>query len=142
VIAYKSKGKIESQRFSGSIFIDKETDAIVWLKESGQLIIPVLIRPVLFALGLDINSIRYAMELKLRPINEQWYPQYTHWDIIVDIEKKYVFKKNEAAIFTLKQELETIEILTSGVVKIPEAKRFDSNEKMAEQVFPIRGLNW
>lgn len=142
VIHYESKCKVDDRRFSGTVYIDKDSDAVVWIKESGNLIIPLLIKPLLFAFGIEINSISYAMELKMRPINSRWYPQFTHWDVTIDIKKNHLIGKNEKARFKIKQELETAEILTNDVIKIPESKRFDSEKKMSEQVYPVAGLTW
>ncbi|NND93317.1 MAG: hypothetical protein HKN45_00510, partial [Flavobacteriales bacterium] len=142
VISYKSKGKVDDRRFNGKIYIDQDSYAVVWIKEDGRLIIPLLIRPILFALGIELNSISYAMELKMRPIINRWYPQFTHWDVIIDIKKKHLFGKNEKAKFRIKQELQTPEFFTQDVLKIPESKLFDSEKKMSEQVFPIPGVTW
>lgn len=142
VISYESKGKVDDRRFIGTIYIDQSTDAVVWIKESGRLIIPILIKPILFAFGIEISSISYAMELKMRPIDSRWYPQFTHWDVIIDIKKNHLFGKNEKARFRIEQELETSELLTEAVLKIPESKLFDAKKKMSEQVFPILGIGW
>lgn len=142
VIYYETKGKLDDRRFSGRIYIDKVDDAIVHISESGEFVIPVLARPVLMAMGFKVRETAYALELKLRPIDDRWYPQYTHWDIYLDVTKKYMFSKNDHAKFRLSQELETELISTEQVSKIPEGLRFDSNEKMSTQVHPIEGLKW
>lgn len=142
VIQFNSKGKLDDRKFSGTVYIDQISDAVVQIKEKGELIIPLLIRPILFALGIEINSVEYTMNLKMRLIGEQWYPQYTHWDARVDVKKKHLFQKNEKAIFLIKQELEITDIITEGVQTIPESDRFDGKEKMSKQIRPISGVNW
>jgi hypothetical protein len=142
VISYKSKAKLDNRSFSGTVYVDKQTDAVVWIEEDGRFVIPAIAKPILFAMGLSIHDIKYSMEIKMRPINEKWYPQFTHWDVQIGITKKHIFEKNERAEFIIKQELETTDIITDGVHIIPEPKRFDSNEKMSEQVHPITGITW
>ena len=142
VIEYVSKGKVDHKKCSGMIYIDKDSDAVVWIKEKGRLIIPTLVKPVLFAMGLSIGSPEYEMELKSRPISGRWYPQFLLRKVSLTLKKKHLVSKNEVGNFQVSQVMEFDEIQIDNVSDIIESKRFDGSKKMSDCIYPIPGLTW
>ncbi len=142
VIGYESKGVVDNKRQTGKIYVDAESMAIVSLEEEGELVIPVIAKPILFVMGLRVRRPRYIFSLKYRPINGKWYPQFTRWDIYMHLTKKHAFKKNEKASFAVDQFYSVDNIDTENIFNIPKGKRFDPEKKMDEQVYPEEGKRW
>jgi hypothetical protein len=141
-INYNSRRKSEGVRNEGTLFIDKDSDAVVSIQEQGVLVIPLTARPILFAVGIKVENPPYRLTLKYRPMNGQWFLEQMHWDAYVKIKKRHLFSENEDARFFLSQNLLIREIQESGYSAIPDAKLFDTEKKMTEQVYPISGITW
>jgi uncharacterized protein YacL (UPF0231 family) len=141
-INYNSRGKSEGVRNEGTLFIDKNSDAIVSIQEQGIVVIPLAARPILFALGIKVENPPYRLTMKYRPMNGRWFIEQMHWEANVKIKKRHLFSENEDARFFLSQSLLIREIQETGYTAIPEAKLFDNEKKMTDQVHPISGITW
>ncbi|NND94082.1 MAG: carboxypeptidase-like regulatory domain-containing protein [Flavobacteriales bacterium] len=142
VISYESKGAVEHRKQRGKLFIDSNNDAIVKIEEEGELIIPAIAKPILFIMGLRLRKPTYKFTLKYRSINNRWYPQYSKWNVQIDMTKKHTLKKNENSSFDIQQHYIVSSIGTENVRRIQEDKVFDPSKKMETQVFPINGVDW
>jgi len=141
-IAYRSKGKDEGMRKSGTIYIDKDSDAVISVQEEGIMVIPIVARPILFAMGMKIENPPYKMVLKYRPMNGKWYIEQAHWDVHLKISKRHLLDKNDHAQFYIEQTLLIREVQESGYQAIPDDKIFDREMKIKGQVHAIPGVNW
>lgn len=142
VIGFESKGVVDQRRSKGKVFIDSESLAIVSYEEEGDLVIPAYIRPILFVLGMNVKNPTYSFSLKYRAIEERWYPQYTSWSIDLGMVKKHLLKKNQKSDFQIAQHYAVSGISTKEVRDIPKEKRFDSEQKMKDQIHSIPGITW
>jgi hypothetical protein len=141
-ILFESKGQVDHQRMKGVIHIDLETDAIVSVAYRGELVIPVVAQPILFAFGLGIKDPFFNKSLKYQYHNGRWYPDTFQWDVSLGLKKRYVFKPNEYSDFTGHQIFKVNDIDIAASVIIEEEMRFDPEEDPTQQVHPINTLEW
>jgi len=141
-IHFKSKGSLENVRRSGTIYVDVETDAIVTIKERGDIVIPTWVKPILLVAGIGIKKPRYSAELRYRLENEKWYPEFIYWNLDVHVVDKRLFKKNDKADFYLEQLLHIQHVESENPTSIPEKKRYTPRKPLDAQVQAIPGLEW
>ena len=141
-IAYSSRGKDDQMRKEGLIYIDQETDAIVAVKESGKLVIPALLKPILFAMGIEISNPVYHMDLRYRPYQGRWFMEQLHWDVDFGMKKRHWFKENEKSRFYIAQTMLGREIGLGWSRTIETEQVFDKEEAMEKQVAPFSGVGW
>jgi hypothetical protein len=141
-IAYSSRGKDDHMRKEGLIYIDNDSDAIVAIIETGKLVIPAVIKPILFAMGLSISNPTYNMDLRYRPYEGQWYMEQMHWDVEFGMKKRYLFKENEKSRFFIAQTMLGREINSGWNLKISPEHLFDKEKDMKDQVAPIEEIGW
>ena len=141
-IDFKSKGSLENVRRSGTIYIDIETDAIVSIKETGAVVLPVWVQPLLLIAGIGIKRPRYTAELRYRQKQGQWYPEFIYWNLNVHLVDKHLFKKNEKADFYGEQLLHVQQVELDSLRTIPKENRFVVRKPINDQVHTISGLDW
>ncbi|MFY0689470.1 MAG: carboxypeptidase-like regulatory domain-containing protein [Cyclobacteriaceae bacterium] len=142
VIHFKSKGTVDHMKSSGVIYLDVETDAIVSLEYEGKAIIPILVRPLIAAMGLGISNPNYDKKITYQFHEGKWYPDNFQWHFDLRLSKFHWIKSNEKSIFEGAQVLKVTDINTSNPNEIPEDKRFNTKESFEEQVQNEMGLNW
>lgn len=142
VIHFKSKGKIAHARVAGKIMLDINTYAFVAVDYSGEYVIPILLRPILFVAGVSIKDPSFHIQTLYEPYEDKWYPKKLHWDLQAQFTKKYLFSKNEHSFFEVGQLYVINEVKTENVSPIPEKKRFIPSKDMEEQVHPEAGIKW
>ncbi len=142
VINFETKGKVDHTRQKGQIFIDIQTDAIVAVEYSGVLVVPAVIRPILFVFGLVIDNPTFEKKVRYQLVDELWYPENFQWFVDVQIKKKYIFKKNEASRFYGEQVFKVNQANTTNPMEIPEDKRFDAEKPMNDQQYPDEKTTW
>ncbi len=141
-IVYSSRGKDDQMRKEGLIYIDQETDAIVAVKESGKLVIPALLKPILFAMGIEISNPVYHMDLRYRPYQGRWFMEQLHWDVDFGMKKRHWFKENEKSRFYIAQTMLGREIGLGWSRTIETDQVFNKEEAMEKQVAPFSGVGW
>lgn len=142
VIGFKSKRKVDDMRISGEILLDAVSLAIVAINYDGELSLPLLIRPVLLALGIKVVDPVFEKRILYEPIGDKWYPKKLHWNMRTGIAKKRWFSPDDYADFAIGQVFVINQVDISGISPIAETKKFDYRKKMEEQVFPEEGIYW
>lgn len=142
VINFKSKGKVDHARSNGKIFIDLNSNAIVKIEETGEFIIPLLIRPILFAKGLSIDNPVYETSKEYQEQEGRWYPKNIQFNLTASLIKKHWFEPNEQSDFEIESIFTVNKLKLKSNSTIPLAKRFDSSKKMETQIFNDDNLKW
>ncbi len=142
VISFEAKRNIDNTRSKGKIYLDKDSYAIASLEYYGYAIIPAYIKPILFAFGLGIKKPRYDIRLNYREVNNQWYPDQIYMNVNVNLTHKRLWKKNTHSNFDMETFYGVNQLSIENIVSIPKEKRFDSEKKMADQVFPDPKITW
>jgi hypothetical protein len=142
VINFKSKGKVDHSHQVGKIYIDIASNAIVKIEESGDFVIPLALRPVLFLYGFSIDDPKYATITEFQAINNRWYPKNISFNLSAELTKKHWFADNEHSFFDVESMFTVNKIKINGISPIPKEKRFDAKKKIDSQVFNDEGLNW
>ena len=142
VIGFKSKGTIDHQKQIGKIYLHTISDAIVGYDYRGDVVIPALARPFLFAMGLKIVDPKLHASIRFKQIDTYWYPEIFQIKVAGDITKKYTFKENEFARFEIEQLLSMNHIKPGVAKEISKEKRFDAKKQMPEQVYNDDNVKW
>ncbi|WP_258103814.1 carboxypeptidase-like regulatory domain-containing protein [Marinoscillum sp. MHG1-6] len=141
-IRFKAKNPVEHQLSTGNIYIDLSTNAVSLITLESELVIPALIKPLLFLYGLSINDIDRQIQTRYQYVNGRWFPEYFYFYLEADMKKRHLFDENEKSHFEMEILIKLNEIQFSEVSEIPEDKRFKPGEKLSEQVFNNEGLSW
>lgn len=142
VINFKSRGKVERARESGKIYLDLATNAIVKIESQGTWVIPALIRPVLFVMGIGVENPKFRSNLEFQKIKDHWYPRTMQFNMDMNVEKKRLFAANDNSNFKIFGILTVTKIDTSTPAPVDKKKRYSSDKKPEEQVFNDAGLSW
>jgi CarboxypepD_reg-like domain len=142
VINFKSKGKVDHSHQVGKIYIDIASNAIVKIEESGDFVIPLALRPVLFLYGFSIDDAKYSTVTEFQGVNNRWYPKNISFNLGAMLTKKHWFADNEHSLFEVESMFTVNKIKINGTSPIPKEKRFDAKKKIEPQVFNDEGLNW
>ncbi len=142
VIDFSSRGKVDHQRESGKIYIDVKSMAVVKFESSGELVIPVLIRPIIFMYGIGIGNPAYVKSIAFQEVNGKWYPQNFQYNIDLSLTNRHWFSPNEHSAFEIEQVFTVNKLKVDHATPIPANKRFNSGKDMATQVFNDDQLTW
>lgn len=140
-IHFVAKKSIDNIKDSGKILISKDNFAIVQVEQKGKFIIPFLLKPILFAIGLKISQPTFQKTVSYQKFQDQWYPKLFRWDAFVNLTKRHAFDKNETAKLNIGQVFSIISFSPDGT-PIEESKKFDANEKLADQMYNDLNLQW
>jgi hypothetical protein len=122
-IAYKAKRKIDYMKFSGMIYIDKESYAIVKLSMNGKFIIPLVARPFLQAAGLSIDIPNLKIDHQYSSTNNKWY---LHKSILTGdsyFAKHRIAKENESSHFEIEHAFVSTEAKFENIQPIPKEEQ-------------------
>jgi hypothetical protein len=142
VIQFKSRGKVDHTREEGKIYIDIASNAIVKIESKGTYVIPTLIRPVLFVMGIGVENPKFVSSLEFQEIDNLWYPKNMQYNLDMNVEKKRMFAANDNSNFKIFGFLTVNKLNTTSATAVPAAKRFKSDKKPEEQVYNDEQLNW
>lgn len=142
VIAFKSKGKVDHIRESGKLYIERNSLAIVKIENSGDMIIPVILRPILFMYGLGIENPAFSKDIRFQRVGNYWYPQQIQVGIDFEITKRRIFAKNDESKFHIDQAYIVNQLRVSNCQPIPAALRFKGGDDIEKQVHNDEGLSW
>jgi len=140
-INFKAKRTIDHKKDSGKILINTEDFAIVSIEQTGKFSIPFMVKPILFVIGLRIESPTFQTVISYQKYKGKWYPQLFRWDAKVELTKKHTFDPNENSDINIGQVF-FINQLDSIGTPIQEEQRFNKDEDMEEQVFNDLDLQW
>ncbi len=119
-IAFKAKRKIDYMKFSGTIYIDKESYAIVKLSMNGELIMPIYAKPFLQAAGLSIEIPNLKIDHQYSSENNKWY---LHKSILMGdgyFAKRRIAKENDISHFEIEHAFVSTEAKFEHVRPIPK----------------------
>jgi hypothetical protein len=142
VISFKSKGTYDHLKQKGKIYIDQSSDAIIAIDFDGDIVMPLVLKPILFAFGFSFNDMYLTKKLRYKQINDKWYPNTVQWDFQIGIKKSYLFKSNEKSLFAGEQIYNIDNINHNKPEEIPADLRFDGDEEIETQVHTPEGLKW
>ncbi len=142
VIEYESKGVVDHTRQYGKIFIDLKSDALVAIESAGEVIIPALVKPILFTIGLSIGRPSFEKKIRYQLHEGKWYPENFQWSVDIDIKKRHMFKSDEKSNFLAEQVLKVNDVQFQVLKEIEKEKIFDPAKDMGSQEFNDENLSW
>lgn len=142
VIDFDTKGKVNHVREEGKIYIDLATFAIVKLESHGDIVIPVLLRPVIFMYGIGIENPSYQKSLEFQQVKNKWYPKNIQYNVNINLTNRHWFKPNEHSDFVIEGVFTVNKIKIDQPASVPVARRFSPKKEMKDQVFNDDGLSW
>ncbi|WP_317898056.1 carboxypeptidase-like regulatory domain-containing protein [Aurantibacillus circumpalustris] len=142
VIDFKSKGKVDHMRQEGSIYIDVASYAIVKVVRSGSIVIPVIIRPVLFLYGIGIENPIFTSVVEFQQVKSKWFPKNLQYNVNLNMTNKHWFSPNEHSDFVIEAVYTVNKMKIENSAPIPLAKRYDPNKDMKTQVHNDDGITW
>jgi len=140
-INFKAKRKIDYMKDSGKILISKENYAIILIEAKGKASIPLMVKPILFVLGLKIQNPNFTKTVSYQQYKDKWYPKLFRWDANVKLTKRHTFSANENSEINIGQVF-FINQIDSIATPISKDKLFDANEDMEEQVHNDINISW
>lgn len=113
-IKFEPRKKSDKSLFEGTVLINEEYNAFTMvefqLSEDGKKeIIPTVLKPILWAMGLTIEVQNLALQVFASPINEKWYVDYMHFEAQIMAEKSHWFQDDEQSVFKLDQLMMMLE---------------------------------
>lgn len=142
VINFKSRGKVDGNREEGKIFLDIASNAIVKIETQGTVVIPTLIRPVLFVMGIGAENPKFKSSIEFQKVKDRWYPKNMQFNMDINVEKKRMFSANDNSNFKILGALIVNRIDIGSPTAVAKEKRYTSKKKPEEQVFNDLGLTW
>ncbi len=140
-IHFKAKKTIDHKRDQGKILINTEDYAIVSIEQQGRFSIPLLVKPILFAIGLSIDNPSFETVIRYQKYRDKWYPELFRWDADVKLTKRHAFSANEHSAIQIGQVF-SINALDQEASPIREDYRFDPDKDMGQQQHNDMGLEW
>lgn len=142
VIRFKSRGKVDQKREEGLIYLDIASNAIIRIDSKGELVIPTLIRPVLFVAGIGVSNPTFSSSTVYQQVGTRWYPNTMRFDLDMDVERKRMFSKNDNSHFTINGLLNINRLVTGAPVPVEKSKRYKQDKRPEEQVYNDYNLKW
>lgn len=142
VISFKSDGKVDNLRESGKIYLDRESLAIVRIEDEGEFVIPVALRPVIFAFGFGVSNPQIKRNVEFRQVGNKWYPQKIQMYASARLVRRYMFAPNEKSFMEVNQLYAVTNLNVTDPLPVPLSKRYTSSKKMEEQAYNDAGLSW
>jgi len=142
VISFSTKGKVDNEKSSRLIYVDKASLAIIKIDKKGKFIIPLVLKPLLYAAGFSINGGNFTSSFKYKSFDGKWYPENLHHTFHVKITKHNLFSKNQHAALAIEHIFSTKDIEIEAIRIIETSKRFDTSKSMEEQIFTVAGIEW
>ena len=142
IINFKALTKIDDLKPSGKIYLDVESMAITNIEFNSEIEIPLLLRPLVFAMGYGADNLKMEAKIQYYEVEKKWYPKDFHWSFNGSLTKKHWFSANEHADLMISQLLLINKIETTNALPIAESKRFNPKKKSEEQVHNDKGISW
>lgn len=119
-IAFKSKRKIDFMKFSGTIYIDKESFAFVKMAMDGEFIMPFYAKPFLQAAGLSIEISNLKIDHQYSSQNDKWYLYKSILTGDSYFAKQRIAKENEYSHFEIEHAFVSTEAEFKNAKPIPK----------------------
>ena len=141
-IQFEAKKTVDHMVQKGIIYLDVKSNAIVMVDYTAEIVIPMIVRPLLFAYGLSADNVMMTKKVRYQPHNNRWYPNYFFLYVYADLEKRHLFSANEKSHFKLSQRLKINEIDLNNLSEIPADYRYNPLKKIEEQVHNVSEMKW
>lgn len=142
LIHAKTKRRVEGFKAEGKIYVDRKSLAIIKMEFKGDLKIPILLKPILFVMGIGIKNPKLHYARTYQKIDGSWYPNEIYYTIKLNLIQKRLFKKNINSMFNLQQVFSMQNIVIDQPEEIEVDKRYTEEKPLAEQVFEHSSINW
>lgn len=142
IIGFEPKGKIEHMKMGGQIILESKTFAIVEVKFSGILKIPIIAKPLLAAFGYGYRTPYFDAVKKYQNIEGKWFPSYTRLEGGMTLINKHLFRKNDVYVYDMKQIFHVNKIIKSRVKAISNSKKYDVEKPYVDQIHNDDQLKW
>ena len=142
VIRFQQKRKIDRQKVNGKVYIDLRTNAFVAIEYDGYAKIPLLARPILFAMGIGIDKPTFSKITRFRQLNDRWVVDNVLVEVDLEVTDKHMFKKNEHFHYKLESIFAATDVTVENVTDFPESECFDPDEDLEEQFPPRNDALW
>ena len=106
------------------------------------MVIPALIRPVLFVMGIGAENPKYTSNIEFQQVKDRWYPKNMQFNMDINVEKKRMFTSNDNSNFKIFGVLIVNKIDIGSPTPVQKEKRYTAKKKPEEQVFNDPGLTW
>lgn len=141
-INFKTRRKVDHAKYRGKIYLDANNDAIAGYDFQGELVIPFIAKPILFAMGISITKPEFQRKFQMTFIYGKWYPDFQSIYVQLELEKKHLFSKNEISNFDIDQVFKINEIKLNNTKVIPKDYLFDSKKDLKSQVKNDSNWKW
>lgn len=142
LIHAKTKRRVDGFKASGKIYINRNSLAIIKMEFKGDMKIPMLLKPILFVMGIGIKNPELHYARSYLDINGKWFPKDIYYTVKLNLIEKHLFKKNVNSMFNLQQVYSVQQINIESPEQIEEPKRYTEKKTIAEQVFDDPLVNW
>jgi hypothetical protein len=128
-IAFKTNKKIDYVKFSGYVYIDKESFAIVKLFMNGKVVIPFYAKPLLQAIGLSIEIPDLQIDHEYISEDNKWYLHKSIFKGDSYFTKDRIRKEDEYSHFEIEHAFVSTE------AKFEQVKPIPKNEQLVHKSF-------
>lgn len=133
VIAFQQR-KIDHLKAKGRIYLDSDSYAFVALEYEGEVIIPLLLKPVIsMAAGLSIGNPTFNFRVHYREHGGVWHVASAHQDIRIKLSTTALFRKNENCDLFIEQAYVVNDINVNAVQPFAMNERYRSDKPMMGQ---------
>ena len=136
IIGFHTKGVYDHRKVNGKIYISLKSNAIIAIDYHAKVKIPILLKPVLFVMGIGVKNPEITSLIQYRPVKDKWYLSDFSVDGSVLMIDKKLFRKNEESDFKLHISLVNEKFDFDNVKKIPDNERMKIDKPLYEQVEP------
>lgn len=142
LIHAKTKRRIDGFKAEGKIYIDRKSLAVIKMEFKGDMRIPVLLKPILFVMGIGIKKPELHYARSYQKIDDAWYPKDIYYTVKLNLIEKHLFKKNVDSKFNLQQVFSMQHIKVEDPMQIEKEKLYTEKKTLAEQVYPEDDVSW
>lgn len=133
-IGFESRRKLDYVLYAGTIYIDKQSLAIVKLESFHQVVIPKTAILAMAAFGLSVNDLVMSYDIEYKEVNNKWYLSRGLLRFQIKLKKVHMVRKNEKSTFKVKLAYIVTDIKTGEYQPPPDAKEIDGSKSLSEQV--------
>lgn len=142
LIHAKTKRRVDGFKAEGKIYINRNSLAIIKMEFKGDMKIPILLKPILFVMGIGIKNPELHYARSYQEIEGKWYPKDIYYTVKLNLIEKHIFKKNVNSLFNLQQVYSIQDIDIENPKQIEKKKRYSDQKTLAEQVFKDSNIHW
>ncbi|MBN1597063.1 MAG: carboxypeptidase-like regulatory domain-containing protein [Bacteroidales bacterium] len=141
-ISYNARRQIKHILFSGKIYIDKETFAIVQILSHADFVMPAAAKPILAATGLSITNMRFDIQHEYAKTENTWYLRKVIMEGSGDFRKRRTFDEDDLSHFEIEHAFVSTRLQTKNISPIPPEERIIPNKKIIQQLGDYDEAYW